>query len=171
LAGSTQPGFLQRFYKENTLQNRPWHTHYDPGMPDHLEYPAVSVDHLLLSSALKFPHNLALSGQVIRPPGIDRCYDYTYQQLNNLVDHFAAGLQLSGLAKGDRIALYLPNSPAFVIAYYGGLRAGGIVTPINYLHTAQELARQLQDSGAAFIVLTDEAMPRLAAVQEQAELR
>jgi long-chain acyl-CoA synthetase len=60
-----------------------------------------------------------------------------------------------GIRKGDRVALCLPNSPQVVIAYFGIVRAGGIVVPCNPTYTEHELAAQLRDSGARAIVVLD----------------
>ena len=60
-----------------------------------------------------------------------------------------------GICKGDRVALCLPNSPQAVIAYFGILRAGGIVVACNPTYTEYELSHQLRDAGARAIVVLD----------------
>lgn len=76
----------------------------------------------------------------------------SYRELNAAVDRFAAGLQRIGVKKGDRVAVFLPNCPQYVIAFYGALRAGCIAVPCNPLYVARELEHQLNDSGARVLV-------------------
>ena len=65
-----------------------------------------------------------------------------------MATRFAAGLQAQGVKKGDRVLLFMPNCPQFVIAFYGALRAGAIVVPTNPQYVPRELAYQASDSGA-----------------------
>ncbi|HJR76813.1 MAG TPA: long-chain fatty acid--CoA ligase [Nitrospiraceae bacterium] len=79
----------------------------------------------------------------------------SYQECDSLIERFACGLVALGVRKGDRVALCLPNSPQAVIAYYGILRAGGIVVACNPTYTEYELSHQLRDAGARSIVVLD----------------
>ncbi|GAB3537481.1 long-chain fatty acid--CoA ligase [Noviherbaspirillum agri] len=80
----------------------------------------------------------------------------TYRQLDELSHAFAAYLQkVLGLAKGDRIAIMMPNLLQYPVALFGALRAGCIVVNTNPLYTARELQHQLVDSGAVAIVVLD----------------
>jgi long-chain acyl-CoA synthetase len=74
---------------------------------------------------------------------------------------FAGGLQALGMAKGDRIGLFLPNVPDYLVAYYGVLMAGGIIVNMSPLYSVAELAHQVSDSGARVIVTSD--VPQLMA--------
>ncbi|MCF6508568.1 long-chain fatty acid--CoA ligase [Blastococcus sp. MG754426] len=76
----------------------------------------------------------------------------TYAQLDAASDRLAAGLRARGLAPGDRVALQLPNVPQFVIAYFGILKAGGVVVPVNVLFKAGEVGFVLGDSGARTLI-------------------
>src|SRR6185436_7813146 len=60
-----------------------------------------------------------------------------------------------GVKKGDRVALYLLNSPQYIIAYFAALKCGAIVTPISPVYTSHEVRHQLADSGASAIVCQD----------------
>jgi long-chain acyl-CoA synthetase len=79
----------------------------------------------------------------------------SYHECHALVERFACGLAAMGIRKGDRVALCLPNSPQAVIAYFGILRAGGIVVACNPTYTEYELSHQLRDSGARAVVVLD----------------
>jgi long-chain acyl-CoA synthetase len=72
----------------------------------------------------------------------------SYQELNEGASRVAGLLTQSGLAPGDRVAIMLPNVPYFGMVYYGVLRAGGVVVPMNVLLKEREVSFYLSDSGA-----------------------
>ena len=76
----------------------------------------------------------------------------TYAELDAASDRFAAGLRGRGMQPGDAIGLQLPNLPQYVIAYYGILKAGCVVVPMNVLFKAGEVGYILQDSEARMLV-------------------
>ena len=80
---------------------------------------------------------------------------FRYAELIAEAHRFAAGLQASGVAQGDRVGLFLPNVPAYVPAYYGALLAGATVVNFSPLYTAAELEAQVVDSGARLLVTLD----------------
>ncbi|HUZ88427.1 MAG TPA: long-chain fatty acid--CoA ligase [Candidatus Acidoferrales bacterium] len=75
-----------------------------------------------------------------------------YAQLDMLSDRLAGALLRSGVTPGDRIVISLPNVPQFIVAYYGILKAGAVVVPINVLLKSTEIAFHLQDSGARLAI-------------------
>ncbi len=79
----------------------------------------------------------------------------TYGAIVEQVNRAAAGLQKLGVGKGTRVGLLLPNSPTYIVYYFGVLKAGGIVVNCNPLYTVEELARQIDDSGAEMMVTLD----------------
>jgi long-chain acyl-CoA synthetase len=78
-----------------------------------------------------------------------------YAEIGAMADAFAAGLQVLGLIKGDRIGLFLPNVPDYLVAYYGALKAGAIIVNMSPLYSLAELAHQIADSGTRTIVTCD----------------
>jgi long-chain acyl-CoA synthetase len=91
----------------------------------------------------------------------------SYTDLNARIERAANGLAARGVAKGDRVALLVPNIPEFVVAYYAILRCGAIVVPINVLYKAEEISYVLQDSEAkAFILLADFAPQGVAGAEK-----
>ena len=129
---------------------RPWTSHYEDGVPTELVYPDQPLQHFLEASAKAHPDRIAtlfFKGRI------------TYAKLNALADRFAAGLQSIGVKKGDRVAVFLPNSPQFIISFYGALKAGAVVVPTNPLYTPDELARQVNDSGAKTLVCLSRFWP------------
>ncbi|GGX62827.1 long-chain-fatty-acid--CoA ligase [Streptomyces fructofermentans] len=77
----------------------------------------------------------------------------TYAELDDASARVAALLRARGLEPGDRVALTMPNVPLFPVAYYGVLRAGGVVVPMNPLLKAREVAFTLRDCGARFALV------------------
>jgi long-chain acyl-CoA synthetase len=91
----------------------------------------------------------------------------SYADLNTRIKRAANRLAASGVAKGDRVALLVPNIPEFVVAYYAIVRCGAIVVPINVLYKAEEITYVLQDSEAkAFILFADFAPQGLAGAEK-----
>lgn len=72
----------------------------------------------------------------------------SYAQLNGAANQVAQGLVNKGIQKGDKVALSCPNLPYFPIVYYGILKAGGVVVPLNVLLKGNEIAYHLQDADA-----------------------
>ncbi|SNS10104.1 long-chain acyl-CoA synthetase [Geodermatophilus saharensis] len=79
----------------------------------------------------------------------------TYRQVDVLSGQVAAGLRAAGLRRGDSVALQLPNVPQFVLAYFGALKAGLTLVPLNPLLKAPEVAYHLSDSGAKALITVD----------------
>lgn len=79
----------------------------------------------------------------------------TYGDLDAAADRFAAGLRRIGVRPGDRVSLVLPNTPHFFVAFYGVLRAGGIVVQTNPLYTARELENLWNDAGVGTVITLD----------------
>jgi long-chain acyl-CoA synthetase len=77
--------------------------------------------------------------------------ELTYSQLDGATAHFAGLLRDHGLQRGDRVGIMLPNVPYFPVCYYGVLRAGAVVVPMNVLLKKREVAFYLKDSGAKLL--------------------
>jgi long-chain acyl-CoA synthetase len=88
--------------------------------------------------------------------------ELSYQQVDVMSGRVASGLRDAGLGRGDTVALQLPNVPEFVFTYFGALKAGVTLVPLNPLLKAPEIAYHLQDSGAQVLItfdaFADEAM-------------
>src|SRR5688572_23360210 len=125
-----------------------WLKSYPPGVPAEIDPSAFdSLNTLVDESFRQFADRVAYvqMGKAV-----------TYRQLDALTRDFAAWLQNeSGLQKGDRIALMMPNVLQYPIAIFGVLRAGMVVVNTNPLYTARELEHQLKDSGAKAILILE----------------
>ncbi len=153
------------------MERRIWHQHYDPSVPISIDYPPYPVDHFLRQTAQKYPDNTAIIFGGMAPVLGEQHSRMSYRELDRLADRFAAGLQRLGLQKGERVVLYMPNCPQYVIAYYGTLRAGGIVVPSNPLYTAREIEHQIKDAGATFAVVLSMLYPNLKQIRAHTSLK
>src|SRR5215211_3417170 len=112
--------------------------------PD-VDIPPVSLTRLLFDD---------VEGPADRPAMIDGLSGRTlrYGELAGMASKFAAALAERGVAKGDVVAIFSPNTPYFAVAFHGVLTAGAVATTINSLYTPDEIAHQLRDSQAVLMV-------------------
>ena len=140
-----------------------WLKEYPPGVPHEIDpnqYPSLVA---LADDALE--RYADLNAYVM----MDRAM--TYREVDRLAAAFACWLQAQGCAKGDRIALMLPNVLQYPIAMIGALRAGLVVVNTNPLYTADELKHQLNDSGATVIVVLENFCHVVAQVKAATKLQ
>ena len=128
------------------MSERPWFLYYPEGVPHELPLRPETLVAMFSRSVQRFSRRPALYffGKTL-----------SYQECHSLIERFACSLAALGIRKGDRVALCLPNCPQAVIAYYGVMRAGGIVVACNPTYTEHELSHQLRDAGARAIVVLD----------------
>jgi long-chain acyl-CoA synthetase len=103
----------------------------------------LNLASILAASAERYPDSPAIRlGEV----------ELTYATLDDLSARLATVLGEKGVGQGDRVGVMLPNVPEFPVAYYGVLRAGGVVVPMNVLLKRREIAFYLEDSGAGLLL-------------------
>jgi len=131
---------------KETYMSKPWLKYYPEGVPEEADIPDVSVPELFDQMANKYGSKTALIfyGKKI-----------SYTKLKELADRFATALADLGVSKGDTVALFLLNSPQYVIAYFAALKVGAKVTPISPVYTSKEIKHQLEDSDAETIICQD----------------
>jgi len=112
--------------------------------PD-VEIPNVSLPQFLRERTAAFGAATAI---VDGPTG----RSYTFTQLHEGIRAVAAGLHARGFGKGDVFAIYSPNLPEYALMFFGVATLGGINTTASPLYTAEELAKQLNDSGAKYLI-------------------
>jgi long-chain acyl-CoA synthetase len=120
------------------MKDHPWLKRYDKGVPHTIDYPAVPLHYFLEESARKYPDS---------PCTIFKGATITYREMNEITDRVAGGLVAMGVKKGDRVGMFLPNTPQFVMIYFGILKAGGVVVATNPLYTPPEIVHQVSDAG------------------------
>ncbi|HEY0296901.1 MAG TPA: AMP-binding protein [Bordetella sp.] len=126
---------------------RPWLAHYPAEVP--AEIPPH--DYASLTDLLDRACRRHAGRTVCRFMGSD----ISYAELDAKAAAFAGWLQARGLRRGERVALMMPNVPAYFVALLGVLRAGLAVVNVNPLYTANELGHQLRDCGAGAIVILE----------------
>lgn len=141
---------------------RLWFRHYDLQVPLRLTYPHIPLYSLLEETAAKTPASPCTNFFGKR---------LTYQQIKELSDRFAASLGSLAIRKGDRVILLLPNSPQFLIAYYGILKAGAVVVPLNPLSAERELEFYLADSGAETVITIPLFLNKVAPLRSKTPLK
>ena len=145
-----------------TYQDKPWLGHYQRGVPEQLAYEKACLPDFLERSAARFPDKMALSFQGLT---------VTYSKLQSMVEQFAVCLDRFGIAKGDVVALLLPNVIPCVVAYYATLRIGAIAVMNNPLYTDRELEHQLNDSGAKLLITLDLLANRMIDLRSKTQVR
>jgi len=129
-----------------TYLAKPWLAHYQKGVPATVEVPLKSVAQAFDEATARAPE---------RPAVVFYGRSISYRELREATDRLACALADLGVKKGDRVALYLLNSPQFIIAYFAALKCGATVTPISPVYTSHEVGYQLKDSGARAILCQD----------------
>ena len=114
--------------------------HWPPGLSHHLTLPQTNLFHNAQVSAARYPDKPFLV-----------FYDtlLTFGQFLEQAEHIAGFLQQRcGVKAGDRVLLYMQNSPQWILAFYGILRANAVVVPVNPMNLTDELRHYVHDSGA-----------------------
>jgi long-chain acyl-CoA synthetase len=93
-----------------------------------------------------------------------------YSQLKNLVDKFSTALVGMGVKKGDRVCIFLPNCPEFIISNWAILKAGGVVVPTSILRTDEGLIHELTSSASKIIICRQENLERVLAIRKKCEI-
>lgn len=145
---------------------KPWLKFYDEGVPHTLEYPEVPLHWFLEESARKYPESIATI-----MPGKFGDTKLTYRELDELANRLANALVDLGVKKGDRVALYVPNCPQFIIGYYAILKAGGAVVATSTLYSPREVEHQFNDSGAETVIVLSLFYPIVKQVQAKTEIK
>jgi len=144
--GPTDGGPLDRVSRGGDAAAHPWERSYPAGLN-------------WADPVLREPLFLALD-RAVADYGQRPCLDflgrsYSYAEVGALVARAAKGLQDIGVAKGSRIALFLPNTPYYVISYFAAMKLGAIVVNVNPLYAEEEVHELLADSGAEYAITLD----------------
>lgn len=108
-------------------------------VPRELELPATNLYHNITVSALRYPDHPAIHYYGS---------DISYRQLQDETERLAGYLQQAGVQAGDRVLLYMQNSPQYIIGYFAILRANAVVVPVNPMNRTAELAYLIEDTQA-----------------------
>src|SRR5512135_3705730 len=144
------------------MDERPWYKHYDAGVPHHIDYPEITVFGMLEEAAQKYPS---------APCTIFKGAKITFREMNELTDRLAAGLVSLGVKKGDRVGIFMPNTPQFVISFFAILKVGGVVVATNPLYSPREIEHQLNDAGVQVMLVMSNFYNTIKEVQPKTGLR
>lgn len=142
---------------------KPWLKQYQEGVPYDInpkEY--ASLVALFEETCHKYADKIAY---------VNLGFSLSYQELDEKSKQFASYLQSLGLAKGARVAVMMPNILQYPIALFGILRAGLVVVNTNPLYTADELAHQLNDSGAEVLLVLSNFAHTVEKAQKELKLK
>jgi len=141
-----------------TLQeDRPWFASWPQGVTRSLDYPQVPMFETLEASARRYPDKSAL---------VYYGREISYRQLWEAAQALAGYLHQRGVEKGDRVTICLPNTPHFVIAYYGVMRANAIAVTIDPMLNAEKLRVLLDDNHSKVVVTLADILPLFAEILE-----
>jgi len=137
--------------------------HWPPGLPQHLSVPQTNLFFNVEVAAARYPDKPFIV-----------FYDTTlsFAEFKREAERIAGYLQQDcGVKRGDRVLLYMQNSPQWVLAFYAILRANAVVVPVNPMNQAEELRHYLADSGASTAFVAQDLLPQLQPQLGQAGLR
>lgn len=145
--------------------DRPWLSSYKLG-PYKLEhsrgpYPQKPLSEIFDRTAQEYPGQVAIlfQGKEVK-----------YHRLKRQVDSLANALVRLGLEKGERVCLYLPNCPEFVLGYWAVIKAGGVVVPTSLLRTEEGLLHELNSSGSRYMVCQQGQLERALGTRTNTDL-
>ncbi|MBW2000718.1 MAG: AMP-binding protein, partial [Deltaproteobacteria bacterium] len=101
-----------------SVTNPLWLAHWPEGVPKSVRYPDIPVQGILSHAVSAYREKIA---------AVHEGRNFTYEQLDDYSSRLANALSDLGVRKGDRVIVYLRNSPEFIVSYYGILKAGGVV--------------------------------------------
>ncbi|MGJ7918581.1 long-chain fatty acid--CoA ligase [Massilia sp. LXY-6] len=123
------------------------------GLPRHLSVPQTNLFYNLEVSATRYPD---------KPAVIFYDTPISYAECRDEAERMAGYLQQHcGVGHGDRVLLYMQNSPQFILAYYAILRAGAVVVPVNPMNLATELRHYVEDTGATTIFASQDLLSQV----------
>lgn len=126
--------------------DKPWLKNYPVDVDWHAELDIKSMPEMFDDAVKQFGDNTFMNFMGNK---------YTYKETAKLIDKAARGFQDMGVKKGTKVGLCLPNTPFYIIAYYGALKAGATVVNFNPLYAEDEIKHQVEDSGAEIMVTTN----------------
>jgi len=128
------------------MNELPWIKSYPSGVNWRAEIPLMPVQEILETSAAQWPNQPAIDFMGRR---------ISYSELNDLANRMATGLQKLGVKPGVHVGLYLPNTPHYLIALFGVLKAGGTIVNYSPLDAEKVLEHKVEDSETDFLVTLD----------------
>jgi long-chain acyl-CoA synthetase len=141
---------------------KPWLKFYDEKISEFANFENISLHEMFTKAVERFSNNTAIT-----------LYNqtWTYEEVSNIVEKFAASLHTLGFEKGDRLSIMLPNSPHYIFSLFTAFRLGGIGVQVNPMYVGPEIKHVLNDSESRFMVVYEDMYSRVKEVQEQTSLK
>jgi len=117
----------------------------------------MTLDQIFSITANKFQNKVAI---------IWEGREFTFGELEGLTNKFARVLQSMGIKKGERVCIFLQNSPEFIIAHFGIIKAGAVTVPLNVMYRQHELRHMVNDAGAVAMVTSEANLPYIQEIRE-----
>jgi long-chain acyl-CoA synthetase len=158
VASETKPESSQFTYDE-----KPWLRNYPDNVPESIDYPTHSLYQFLETAIAENPDGPALIF-------FDKVT--SYRKMYDKICRFATALKSLGVNKGDRVAIFLPNIPHFVISFFAIQKIGGVCVTFNPQYKEHELLHQLNDADIEVVICLDYVMyQRVKKIRDQTSLR
>ncbi|MBT4094757.1 MAG: AMP-binding protein, partial [Nitrospinaceae bacterium] len=123
-----------------------------------LKYPGYPYHGLLRQALDHLSNKIAI---------VDGERELTFGELESRSNACARGLTHLGIQKGDRVALLVPNSIEFEVAFFAGSKTGAILTSLNPAYKEEEVRYQLEDSGAKIVIVHESLLPTILSVRDK----
>lgn len=124
----------------------PWTKHYKDGVTEHLKYPNGTMVGYLLEAVARYPEDTAIEyyGRT-----------YTYRAFYEMIRDTAKSLKAEGVKEGDKIAIFMPNTPQAVMMFYAANMIGAVAALIHPMSAENEIQDYLNTSGSTFLLTLD----------------
>jgi len=129
---------------------KPWFKSYDRGVPQHINYPQISLGEMLEIAAKEYSDHII---------AFDKEKPVTYKEFLSQCDRFARNLIQSGVKIGDPVALSLLNDWRFILAFFAILKAGAVVVGINPMLKLDEITQMLKKVHAGWLITESNLVP------------
>lgn len=151
------------------MTDKPWLKQYGPSVPHEVSAPTLTLDAVFDRAVQRYPTRAAT---IFTAQAMGRLFSksMTYAEIDEQSDRLAVAFQKRGIGQGDRVALFMPNCPQFVIGYVAALKIGAIAVPVNPLYSAREAAYQLKDCGAKALIVLSRFYPLIHRIQGETPL-
>ncbi|ADY02450.1 long-chain-fatty-acid--CoA ligase [Vulcanisaeta moutnovskia 768-28] len=148
----------ERDYVCEIPSDRVWYRYWPPRIPRRMDYPKVPLFNMVEVSAARYPDK-----DVIIYYG----FRIKYSEFWDSILRFSSFLYNLGIDKGDRVAIYMPNTPHWLISFFGILRANAIAVPVNPLAAPDVLEYILRETGAKAIITLSQLLTRLLSIKDR----
>ncbi|MFX1308268.1 MAG: AMP-binding protein [Promethearchaeota archaeon] len=143
-------------------EKKPWLKFYDKHVPEHIDYPKITMYKAILQTSEKYPNSIAYDFMG---------YECTYKQLIEQIDQCAKALFNLGLRKGDRMTISMPTTPQGIICFYAINKIGAIASMIHPLSPPKQIEFFLNLSDSSFVLTIDKVYSNFEKIMDKTPLK